>query len=281
MVAEREVADTNPAELAQLIVGADLPGGEARTNASPGHMVLEISDLSVVGDRGHLALKSLSMVARAGEIVGIAGVDGNGQRELFRAIAGHLPVKVGRLAIDGRQALDWSPMRRLTEGLRVIPEDRHAEGVVEHWSLEENSALGLHRLAPLAKGGRVAIQERKRWAEKVAKRFRTRYSDIGQPMSELSGGNQQRFVAARALGLAPKLILAFQPARGLDLGGAADVYAGIRHECNCGSAAVIVSFDLDELIDHCDRVLVLNDGSLYEPSRMDRDEIGRLMVGAG
>jgi len=167
--------------------------------------------------------------------------------------------------------------------VRIIPEDRHAEAVIEEWSLEENSALGLQRLAPLAEGAKVCVKERHAWAERVAARFQTKHGGLKMPMASLSGGNQQRFVAARALELSPKLILAFQPARGLDLKGTADIYQAIRDKCDAGAGALIVSFDLDELLENCDRIVAMYRGKALTPEAghgHDRDAIGRLMVGA-
>jgi len=282
-VADMAVSETSPAELAQLIVGGSVPRAEAPASQPPGDPVLEVRDLVVTGDRGQEALKQVGVTARAGEIVGIAGVDGSGQRELFHAIVGSARPKQGSISLRGSDLNQVSTSDRIQRGLRVIPEDRHEEGIVEDWSLLENSALGLQRIAPLAKGKLIDVKARQTWAQRVAERFRTRHGGLGLPMASLSGGNQQRFVAARALEMDPTLILAFQPARGLDLGGTIEVYGAIRQRCEAGAAAVVVSFDLDELLEHVDRIVVMNGGKLLTPppgKEKDRDEIGRLMVGA-
>jgi len=282
-VAEKAVSETNTKELAQLIVGTSEPFPVlAATLVASQKEGLKIENLVVRGERGEDKLKSVSLTAKRGEILGIAGVDGSGQRELFHAIAGTLSPKSGEIYMDGAAWTKASTADRIEGGLRVIPEDRHAEGVVEAWSLEENSALGLQRLPALAKGPWVDLDARKTWAEQVAAKFRTRHGGLGLPMASLSGGNQQRFVAARALEMSPQLILAFQPARGLDLGGSAHVYQAIRERVSADAVAVIVSFDLDELLEHCDRIVVMNRGRLSEPSTgqgKDRDAIGRLIVG--
>lgn len=282
-IADKPVSETNPRELAQLIVGGSLGEHEPPPARPPGAPGLTVRDLVVSGDRGVDALKGVSLVACQGEIVGIAGVDGSGQRELFHAVAGVARVKSGAIQFFEDEVTRESPAGRLRRGLRVIPEDRHAEGVIEGWSLEENAALGLQRLAPLAKGSQVDTKARHAWAEAVAAKFKTKHGGLKMPMASLSGGNQQRFVAARALGMEPRLILAFQPARGLDLKGAEDVYRAIREQCDAGAAAVVVSFDLDELLEHCDRIVAMNGGRLFVPAageEKDRDAIGRLMVGA-
>ncbi|HSI72492.1 MAG TPA: ABC transporter ATP-binding protein [Fimbriimonas sp.] len=274
LIEEKGVSQTSARELARLIIGGDLPEHELRAVVAPGEPVLELENVSATGDRGHEALKGVSLSVRSGEIVGVAGVDGSGQRELFQAIAG-LTKSTGRLAFGGS-----STSARLRAGLRIIPEDRHHEGVIESWSLDENSALGLQRLAPLAKGRSIDVAARRKWSQAVADRFKTKHGGLNLPMASLSGGNQQRFVAARAIGFEPKLLLAFQPARGLDLGSTVDVYRGIRQTCDSGAGALVVSFDLDELLEHCDRIVVMNNGRLVEAGSKDRDQIGRLMVGA-
>ncbi|HLK13496.1 MAG TPA: hypothetical protein VKT78_01715, partial [Fimbriimonadaceae bacterium] len=165
----------------------------------------------------------------------------------------------------------------------VLPEDRLAEAEIEGWSLELNAALGLQRRPELSRRGAVNRIERARIAGEIATRFATRHGGLGMPVAGLSGGNQQRFIAARTLALRPRLIVAFQPARGLDLHGARAVFDGIREECDAGAGALIVSFDLDELLDNCDRIVTLFNGRLAAPppgSERDRDLIGRLMVGA-
>jgi simple sugar transport system ATP-binding protein len=239
-----------------------------------------VRGLTVLGARGHEALKAVNLQVRAGEVVGIAGVDGNGQREFFQAIIGTGDVREGTIRLDGIDVSHAATSRRIESGLRLIPEDRHEEGVVEGWSLEENSVLGLQRDLFLRNGSKIDEAARHRWAEVVATRFKTRHGGLGLPIASLSGGNQQRFVAARALEHAPRVLLAFSPTRGLDIKGTADVYAAIRERAQEGMGALVVSFDLDELLEHCDRIVVLNHGQLTEPATRDRDTIGREMVGA-
>jgi simple sugar transport system ATP-binding protein len=277
LIVEKPVAETNARELAHLIIGGELPEHEPIARKALGDVVLEVQNVAAKGDRGHEALKDVSFSVHAGEIVGVAGVDGSGQRELFQVIAG-VHRSAGEVLFSGRRP--GSAAARLKAGLRIVPEDRHTEGVIEPWSLEENSALGFQRFAPLARGAFVDTTARRKWAEAVAKRFRTKHGGLNLPMSSLSGGNQQRFVAARALGFQPKVLLAFQPARGLDLGGTIDVYRGMREACDAGAGALVVSFDLDELLEHCDRIVVMNNGRLVESPTKERNSIGRLMVGA-
>jgi simple sugar transport system ATP-binding protein len=165
----------------------------------------------------------------------------------------------------------------------LIPEDRHEEGVVEDWSLVDNAALGLQHVPPLINGVWSDLAQRHALALRVADRFKTKHSGLHRSMRSLSGGNQQRFVAARALELGPRLILAFQPTRGLDIDGTVQVYASLREAARGGVGVLVVSFDLDELLENCDRTIVIHAGRVHEPAsgqERDRQAIGRLMVGA-
>jgi len=283
-VSDQEVGSTDVSRLAEAIVGHALAPPAPRELTRTQQQTLEVRDLSVCGERGDVAVKSASFEVGRGEVVGIAGVDGSGQRELFWCLLGLLSAQSGQIFAEGAAWESLSTQGRLQWGLRVIPEDRLEEGVVESWPLEENAILGFQRLPPISRGpwlNRAAAAE---MAERVAERFSTKHAGIQKRMSSLSGGNQQRFVAGRAFELDPKLILAFQPARGLDIDATSAVYSALHRACDEGSAALVVSFDLDELLAHCDRVLVMCGGKLTSPpsgSELDRAAIGRLMVGAG
>lgn len=281
-VASVEVGQTTAAELAEWIVGHAL--AEPTVGVfEPGAPVLEVRGLTVRGSRGDEAVRGVDLELREGEVVGLAGVDGNGQRELFDALVGVGDVLGGRLVVGGEDFGSLRPGQRIIRGLRLIPEDRHTQGVIEDWSLEANASLGHQRHPDLRRGLWVHAPARRSLAERVAARFRTRHGGLHQPMRSLSGGNQQRFVAARALEFAPRLILAFQPTRGLDIDGTQSVYDAIRAHCRAGAASLVVSFDLDELLEQCDRIVVIRAGRIFEPGpheSKDRAAIGRLMVGA-
>jgi len=279
-IAAKPVSETNPAELAELIVGHAVPPPSRRSVPDNAEPLLQVLNLTVRGHRGDQAVKSASFELAKGEVVGIAGVDGSGQRELFHALMGSGKIEHGEIVLGNWTLHDRTIAERLRMGLRLIPEDRHEEGVVEDWSLELNAALGLQRFPPLAVGSLVNDEARHQAANDMARRFSTRHGGIHQPMSSLSGGNQQRFVAGRALFLTPRLILAFQPARGLDIDATRQVYEGIYEECEKGAGALVVSFDLDELLQFCDRIIVMNRGVLTKPGTKDRTVIGQHMVGA-
>ncbi len=281
-IASYPVSETNPAMLAELIVGEKMEEAPPLEAPSLGEPRLQFQNLMVVGDKRQLSVNDASLELRAGEIVGIAGVDGSGQRELVHAILGARAIESGFFQLLSLAAKS-STKERLAHGLRLIAEDRLHEAVIEGWSLVENGALGLHRQPPMASANWIDVPGRIAAAQTMAERFSTKHGGVNLPITSLSGGNQQRFVAGRALFGDPKLIVAFQPARGLDLKGTADVYAGIRSACQNGAGALVISFDLDELLEYCDRIVTMCNGKLSTPDSdfaRDRDTIGRMMVGA-
>lgn len=277
----RPVAEVTTAQIAEMIVGHGLEPAEI-TPPTLGPSALKLERVSLLDERKSLALKEVSFDLRQGEMVGIAGVDGSGQKELFQAILGLKPLSGGSVHILGTAA-PAATRERLALGLRVVPEDRLEEGVILSWSLELNGVLGLQRREEVTQGPWVNREARRSWAEAAAKLFSTRHGGLDLPMSSLSGGNQQRFAAGRAMSPGGKVHLAFQPARGLDIDGTAQIYQELRRQCREEeSAALVVSFDLDELIAQCDRILVMFRGSLTAPPpgfERDRQVIGRLMVG--
>jgi simple sugar transport system ATP-binding protein len=284
LMADKPVSETNAEELAELIIGhgVDAP---VLDEFEPGEILLKVDSLTVKGERGDEAVQGADLTLRSGEVVGLAGVDGSGQRELFQAILGLLNPVSGSILLCGADAERVSPSKRIEQGLRLIAEDRHAEGVVDDWSLEANASLGLQRLEPLRSGPWIDRKERADFAQQSTDLFAAKHQGIDKPMSSLSGGNQQRFVAARALLLRPKVILAFQPTRGLDIDGAAQVFSQLRKTCRDeNAAALVVSFDLDELIEHTDRIVAMSSGRIQSPppgEEKSRKIIGELMVEAG
>jgi len=271
-------ADLIPSSLAELIIGESPP----RFNADPpslGAVRLSAQGLSAKGERGNLACRNVTFNLSAGEVVGIAGVDGNGQRELFELLMGTRRTESGQLSVDGENFTHASPRVRLAAGMACVPEDRHAEAVVEGWYLSDNAILSRQRLEPVSRKGTLQSRPISEWTKRVISAFDVRNPGVKSAIGSLSGGNQQRFVVGRVLESDPKVILAFQPTRGLDLKATARIYERIRQQCRAGNTGLVVSFDLEELIQYCDRILVMRDGELLDPGTMDRAEIGRLMVG--
>lgn len=283
VVAHQKVADTTVHELAEMIVGRSFTPTEPPKPREKGAVSLALRSVTVKGDRGNDAVKQATAEIYEGEVIGVAGVDGNGQRELFHALVGHRPVASGQIELGDTQLSSLSIRERISRGLRLIAEDRHIEAVVEDWTLADNGLLGHHHQPELRQGlgfKRSTILE---LAERLVRRFSAKCDGIKATMRSLSGGNQQKIVAARALEFDPKLVLAFQPTRGLDIGATQEVFHSIRQACDQGAVALIASFDLDELIENCDRVFVMNHGELHVPppgKERDRQLLGELMVGA-
>lgn len=281
LIESRPVQGISASHLAELIVGRSVEVGRTEGRSEAGGLALSIRDLRVKGYRGNDAVDSVSLDVFEGEVVGIAGVDGSGQRELFWALAGLEPAAGGMIRLNDEDLTRSTAASRIEKGVRLIPEDRHSEGVVDDWSLFENSIIGLQRLAQFRKGGWLRWDRVAAHASAVADRFSTKHSGLSDSMGSLSGGNQQRFVAARAMEVDAKLLLAFQPARGLDIAATRNVYEGMARICRGGACALVVSFDLDELLDYCDRVVAMNSGKLIVPEptlSLDRARIGELMV---
>lgn len=268
----RLVASTSAADVAELMVG-ESPAAPIVTQPALGDPVLQVQNLTLPG------VKGTTFTLRAGEVVGIAGVDGSGQRELFRALVGVSVPVGGSIQLDGRDITAHPPAQRTNYGLRAVFEDRPHEAIIESWPLTENSILGLQKTAMFSRNGN-RINDLIGWTERVAGRFGTRYGSVHQPLRGLSGGNQQRFVVGRALESDPRCLLAFQPTRGLDIKATAEIYEAIRHHARAGNAALVIGFDLDELLNNVDRMLVMYHGELRSVEGKDRAQIGRLMVGA-
>ncbi|MEZ5163572.1 MAG: ATP-binding cassette domain-containing protein [Fimbriimonadaceae bacterium] len=282
LIGSRVVSETNSAELAEMIVGHAIEF-QKPDKFDAGGVVLSVSELSVKGDRGDEAVKRASFELRAGEFVGLAGVDGNGQRELFLNLMGLQPTLAGGISLDDVDITRHSTAERLLCGMRLIPEDRHEEAVIEDWSIEENGILGLQRSDSVKSGMAINGSAKSAIAERITTLFPTKFDHVHQRFGALSGGNQQKVVNARAFEGNPRVILAFQPTRGIDIKVSELVFQKLRAFARSGGAVLMVNFDVDDLIEHCDRILVINHGEVFEPrpeESHDRAVIGRLMVGA-
>ena len=277
------VADTSGDEIASHIVDGDNPVEDV-TRGTPGAPVLTVSGLSAPSiDKSH-ALHDIGFTVHAGEIVGLAGVAGNGQVELMEALFG-LRQTSGSVALSGTDLSGLGADRRRAAGIGYISADRRHEGLSIEGSIEENTIAGSHRSAPISNGiwlGRAAV---KRVALERLDRLAVRYGTLRDPVGSLSGGNQQRVVFAREIAGAPPLLLVSQPTRGVDLNGIAAIHGILRDFRDAGGAVLLVSEELDELQILSDRILVMAEGRIVGElgADADRREIGRLMVmeGAG
>jgi simple sugar transport system ATP-binding protein len=273
-VAARFERGASASEIARAMVGGELPVLAARLNL-PTAPCFEVRALSARA--GADALHDFDLDVRAGEIVGIAGVEGNGQRALADAVAGLTPYR-GTVRLDGRELTAGDPAARIAAGLRTIPRDRQREGLVLDWTLAENLALGDQRRRPLRRGlffDRAAARAR---ARDVTARFDVRAPSLEARASALSGGNQQKLLAGRALAVRPRLLLACEPTRGIDVGAAALLRSRVIEARNAGVAVLLVSLELDELFELADRIVVLFRGA--RAGEFARDGFDRARVGA-
>ena len=269
-------------DLAEMMVGRSVSFVTEKEEAQPKEVVLAISDLAVNENRGVPAVKELSLDVRAGEIVGIAGIDGNGQSELIQAITGLRKVKSGSIKIKGQEVVGLSP-RKITEmNVSHVPEDRHRDGLVLEMMLSENIALQTYYKEPLSKNGVLNYNQINSYARKLMEEFDVRAANEIVPASALSGGNQQKAIIAREVDRNPDLLIVSQPTRGLDVGAIEYIHKRLIGERDKGKAVLVVSFELDEILNLSDRIAVIHDGKIQgivKPSETNKQELGILMAG--
>jgi general nucleoside transport system ATP-binding protein len=277
IVEEVETRTTSTDAIARAMVGGALPELAARTATTPAPC-LSVSSLHVEG-----SLADVSFEVRAGEIVGIAGIEGNGQSALADALAGTTAYS-GSVSLAGTPlGPELGPAVRIAHGLRVIPQDRRHEALVLDWSIAENVALGRHRTAPLRRGATLDRAAVAAATHDVIARFDVRPPDPNAVVDLLSGGNQQKIVVGRALAADPRLVVAYQPTRGIDVGAAALVQSRLIEARNAGVAVLLISFELDEIFALSDRVLVMCGGRFvgaFDRAGVDRGRVGALMAGS-
>ncbi|GAB3620639.1 ABC transporter ATP-binding protein [Glutamicibacter endophyticus] len=272
-------ADTT--ELASMMVGRSVSLSLNKEPATPGEATFQVRDLSVIDEAGTRVLNEVSFDIHRGEILAVAGVQGNGQTELTEAILGTQPVSGGSVQLEGKELLGRSVKQVLAAGVGFVPEDRSVHGLVSQFSIEENLILDLYDRAPFAKGLSMNLaQVRKNAAEQI-ERFDVRTDNALNPASSLSGGNQQKVVMARELGRELKLFIASQPTRGVDVGSIEFLHRRIVAERDTGTPVMIVSTELDEVIELADRIAVLYKGSIIGivPADTPRDVLGLMMAG--
>jgi ABC-type uncharacterized transport system ATPase subunit len=269
------------AGLARSMVGREVLLRVEKAPATPGEPLLAVEDLVVRDDRGLESVRGLSFGVRAGEIVGIAGVDGNGQTELVEAIAGLRVCSSGRVLVGGRDVTHRSARERLDEGLGHIPEDRQRRGLVLDFSLAENFALHDYRKPPNARFGWLSPGRLIARARALLREFDVRGGEPNTPAAALSGGNQQKVVVGREVTRGPSVLIAAQPTRGLDVGAIEFVHRRLVAERDEGRAILLVSFELEEVIGLSDRILVMYEGQIAGEYGADvsEEELGIAMTG--
>jgi len=287
VVGQVKTSETDAAALARLMVGRDVLLRVDKPAAQPGATVLAVRDVTITARDGARRLDKVSFEVRAGEIVGVAGVEGNGQTELIEALAGLLPGSQvsGSMSLGGRDIRELDARRRREAGIAHVPEDRHRRGLLLDFSLWENAILGVHYRAPAVSGvggvllDQAAIQRR---ADLVIREFDVRPPNASLPARALSGGNQQKLIIGREFELPPALLLISQPTRGVDIGAIEFIHRKIVALRDSGCAVLLVSAELEEVTALADRLLVLHNGRVageVDPSRATHEEIGLLMTG--
>jgi simple sugar transport system ATP-binding protein len=282
-----KLIETLPAEgaseagLARRMVGREVLLRVAKTPSHPAEPLLEVEDLCVVDDRGIEKVRGVSFEVRAGEIVGIAGIDGNGQTELIDAMTGLCPVVSGTVRVGGRDVTTETAHGHLEAGLGHIPEDRQRRGLVLEYSIAENLALHDYRSAPASRFGWLFPRRLFERARALIREFDVRGGGPATRAGGLSGGNQQKVVLAREIDRDPKVLIAAQPTRGLDVGAIEFVHRRLIEERDEGRAILLVSLELDEVLSLSDRVLVMYEGEFageFPPSTSE-EELGIAMTG--
>lgn len=277
-----EIVGATNADLAEMMVGRSVSFKTEKQPAQPKEVVLSIKDLVVNENRGVPAVKNLSLDVRAGEIVGIAGIDGNGQSELIQAITGLRKIESGSVELKGQSIVGLHP-RQITElSVGHVPEDRHRDGLVLEMMISENIALQTYYKEPLSKKGILNYTNIIDYAKKLMQEFDVRAASEIVSASALSGGNQQKAIIAREIDRNPDLLIVSQPTRGLDVGAIEYIHKRLIQERDNGKAVLVVSFELDEILNVSDRIAVIHDGKIQgivTPETTNKQELGVLMAG--
>ncbi|HGL7418435.1 TPA: ABC transporter ATP-binding protein [Streptococcus pneumoniae] len=277
-----EIAGATNADLAEMMVGRSVSFKTEKQASKPKEVVLSIKDLVVNENRGVPAVKNLSLDVRAGEIVGIAGIDGNGQSELIQAITGLRKVESGSIELKGDSIVGLHP-RQITElSVGHVPEDRHRDGFILEMMISENIALQTYYKEPHSKNGILNYSNITSYAKKLMEEFDVRAASELVPAAALSGGNQQKAIIAREIDRDPDLLIVSQPTRGLDVGAIEYIHKRLIEERDNGKAVLVVSFELDEILNVSDRIAVIHDGKIQgivSPETTNKQELGVLMAG--
>ena len=270
-------------ELATKMVGHSVQLVVEKTPPEPGEVVLDIQDLYVKNEKGLDAVRNLNLQVRAGEIVGIAGIDGNGQQELTDAINNIRKSYRGKIILCGHEIQNRNPKYGIDLGMATIPADRHKDGLVLGFSVYENTIIEKYRTDEFSPRGRINRKKMKSFAEELIKAYDVRPDNCGPLVAGgLSGGNQQKIVIGREIANDPRLLIAIQPTRGLDVGAIENVHKMLIRERDKGVAVLLVSFELDEVMNVSDRIAVIYDGhiqQIFQHGTVDNRTLGRVMAG--
>jgi simple sugar transport system ATP-binding protein len=282
VVAERKTAETNAKELANLMVGRELLENIEKKELSPGEPVLKIGNLNALNDKKLAALKDLNLAVRQREILGIAGISGNGQKELSEVLFGMRPPTAGFIQVNNKPLKFGSPAAAIQSNMGRIPEDRIDTGLLMDLSVEENLILENHSTADFHSYGLMKSQKIHQFSDNLIKRYSIKTAGRDAITKSLSGGNLQKVMLARELAGEPSLIIASQPTRGLDVGAMEYIHQRILQERERGAAILLISEDLDEIFALSDRIVVIFEGQIMGESpgaTASREQIGLWMSG--
>lgn len=273
--------ESTDSELAAAMVGRAVKLSVEKDAPQLGETVFQMSQVSVVNYAGHVDLDHVDLAVRSGEILAIAGVQGNGQTELCRAILGLEPLAGGKMTLDGKDLTKMKVKDRLRHQLGYIPEDRSTDGMIVSFSIAENMILDLYDIPPFATGVNMHPKVVMENASKLQEEFDVRVTSLQDPISTLSGGNQQKVIVARELSRPLKLLVASQPTRGLDVGSIEFVHQRIVQQRDMGTAVILVSTELDEVVGLADRIAVMYRGKIVGvvPPDTPRNVLGLMMAG--
>ncbi|MBV7274151.1 ABC transporter ATP-binding protein [Clostridium sp. PL3] len=277
-----KTSDTSISQLAELMVGRKVNLVVEKAPAKPGEEILKVENLIAKDSRGLNVVNGVGISVRKGEIVGIAGVDGNGQSEFIEVITGLRKPESGKVILNGKDIYGKSPREIIDSGLGHIPEDRHKRGLILKYSLFENGILGLQHRKPFSKGIVMDYKAIREHCRRLIEEFDVRTPNDEVHASALSGGNQQKFIAAREISKDPELLIASQPTRGVDVGAIEYIHKRLVQERDNGKAVLLVSLELDEIMALSDKIAVMYDGKVVEVlDRKDATEqkLGILMAG--
>lgn len=279
-----DVKTSTEKDMATMMVGREVIFSVDKKPAVVGDVVLSVSNLNVKNSRGIHTLKDLSFTCKAGEVTAIAGIEGNGQIEIVEAITGLTDIMSGEIRLGDQLLNPLSIRERTNKGLSYVPEDRHKFGLVLDMTLTENMMLQSYYNQPFSKNGWLNIDEAKLYAERLATDFDVRSGQGAETIvRSMSGGNQQKAILAREIDRSPDLLIVFQPTRGLDVGAIEYIHKRIIAERDAGKAVLLVSYELDEVMDLADQIFVLYGGKIagiVRGDEADENEIGLLMAGS-
>jgi simple sugar transport system ATP-binding protein len=280
-VGEADPKTATKKQLAELMVGSELPSPETGESTVTDHVLLTLEDVGLVDERGRALLKGITFDIHRGEILGIAGVEGNGQEELVETIMG-MRKGTGRITLDGQDIHSWDTRERREAGVAFIPADRHRHGLLLDFPLWENRVLGHQTKEPSSNGFLITRKSAKDSTEKIVADYDVRTPSINTNARALSGGNQQKFIVGREMSSDPTLLIASHPTRGVDVGAQAAIWDHIKRARREGLAVLLISADLDELIGLSDTIEVILRGELvgtFDPQTVTPQDLGAAMTG--